>query len=113
MLIQTFSKVLITLNYEANKGYIAEFLCINKSKPQLACKGHCFLKKQLKKAEQAEQQSAGHNQKKSLEITLFCQALFSLTATPPGHNPIDHPKVIIGAATSSPAAIFHPPPFAV
>lgn len=113
MLTQTFSKVLITLHYEANKAYIAAVLCINKSKPELHCKGHCYLKKQIKKAEQAEQQTSGRNQKKLLDITLYCQALFSLMAAQPGRDPVDYPGLVSGAAASRHAALFHPPRFAV
>lgn len=35
--------------YEVNKDYVTEVLCINKDKPQLQCKGKCYLKKQLNK----------------------------------------------------------------
>ena len=113
MLIQTFSKVFITLDYEANKAFIAAFLCINKSKPQLQCQGHCFLKKQLKKAEQAEQQAAGNNQKKALDIILFCQALFCLPPAQAGREAVDHPGITPGAAAGRLFAIFHPPRFTV
>jgi len=113
MLIQTFSKVLITLDYEANKAFIAEFLCINKSKPQLQCQGQCFLKKQLKKAEQAEEQTAGSNQKKSGDITLFCQALFALKPAPAPSAPVLPPSLSSGAASGRPFALFHPPRFTV
>lgn len=113
MLIQTFSKVLITLDYEANKAFIAEFLCINKSKPQLQCQGHCFLKKQLKKAEQAEQQTAGSNQKKSGDITLFCQPLFSLRPEGAGSVPARYASLYPGAASGRLFAVFHPPQFPV
>ena len=113
MLIQTFSKVLVMLNYEANKAYIAAVLCINKSKPELHCQGHCYLKKQLKKAEQTEQQAAGQNQKKSPDLTLYCQALFSLSPALPGTAPAGHPQLIPGVASGRPGAIFHPPRFAV
>ncbi len=37
-------------NYLINQDYIAEFLCINKDKPELECNGKCYLAKQLKEA---------------------------------------------------------------
>ena len=36
-------------NYIIHQDYIAEFLCINKDKPELACRGKCHLEKELKK----------------------------------------------------------------
>lgn len=44
--------------YELNKSYIAEQLCENKNNPKLHCNGHCYLTKQLKKAEEDEQKQA-------------------------------------------------------
>ena len=76
MLTQAFSKLILVIDYQANQEFIAEFLCINKSKPQLQCNGHCYLKKNLKKAGETEKESASQNQK--LDITLFCQAFFRL-----------------------------------
>jgi len=80
MMLQSFSKVLIVLNYQANKNFIAEFLCVNRQKPQLHCEGHCFLKKELNKAEEAQKKSTHQNQK--FEITLFCQNLFRVNFIP-------------------------------
>ena len=35
------------IEFGLNKDYIAEFLCINKDKPEMACGGKCHLMKQL------------------------------------------------------------------
>lgn len=37
--------------YEVNKAYIARTLCENRAKPELKCCGRCYLRKQLKKAD--------------------------------------------------------------
>ena len=47
----------IGVYYHLNKEYIVKQLCINKNNPILHCDGHCYLSKQLKKAEQGEKQS--------------------------------------------------------
>ena len=44
------------IEYELNKKYIAEVLCVNKDKPEMHCNGKCHLKKQLKKANGATEQ---------------------------------------------------------
>ncbi|PQJ18241.1 hypothetical protein BST94_09075 [Nonlabens xylanidelens] len=35
--------------YVYNQDYIAEFLCINKDKPEMACKGKCYLMQMYEK----------------------------------------------------------------
>ncbi|MGV3639829.1 MAG: hypothetical protein ACO1NZ_04865 [Adhaeribacter sp.] len=77
MLTQALGKFLLVMDYQANKDFITELFCINKSKPQLQCQGHCYLKKNLKKAEESEKQAA--SQAGKADITLFCQALFQIS----------------------------------
>lgn len=50
------------VEYLANQDYIAEFLCINKEKPELQCNGKCHLVKELEKQQE--------NNPKSLRISL-------------------------------------------
>ncbi len=38
--------------YHINKEYISQKLCENRNNPAMHCNGHCFLSKQLKKAEE-------------------------------------------------------------
>lgn len=42
------------VEYIINQDYIAEFLCINKDKPKLECKGKCQLVKELEKQRENE-----------------------------------------------------------
>jgi hypothetical protein len=79
MLIQILSRAFIVLEYQINKEYIAAVLCVNKSKPQLKCEGSCYLQKNLKKAEQPENQSAEKTFK--ADLTLFVQACFTCNFT--------------------------------
>lgn len=43
---------LIVIAFNLNQEYIAAELCENKDKPELGCEGHCYLEKQIEKAEQ-------------------------------------------------------------
>jgi hypothetical protein len=45
------------LSYVVNKGYIVEFLCINKEKPELKCNGKCHLKNKIAKQSKEEKKS--------------------------------------------------------
>jgi hypothetical protein len=44
--------------FTVNRQAIADKLCVNKSNPQMHCNGHCFLAKQLNKAEKNEKQQS-------------------------------------------------------
>jgi len=43
------------IEYLINREYIANVLCVNKNNPEIKCNGKCYLNKQLKKANEAEQ----------------------------------------------------------
>ena len=51
------------VEYILNQDYIAEFLCINKNKPQLQCNGKCHLVKEIEKQQE-------NNPLKPLSISL-------------------------------------------
>ncbi len=42
------------VEYILNQDYIAEFLCINKDKPELQCHGKCHLAKEIEKQQENE-----------------------------------------------------------
>jgi len=48
---QCMVKVAIIGWWELNRDYVAKNLCENRNKPQMKCCGKCYLKKQLKKAD--------------------------------------------------------------
>ncbi len=58
IMLQTFVNVSIGVYYYFNKAYITQQLCENRNKPKLHCNGHCYLSKQLKKAEEKENKSS-------------------------------------------------------
>lgn len=66
-------KLIVVAHFEANRTYIAQNLCENRNKPELHCKGKCYLKKQLKKEEKNESAS---NIWKAKSETLFVEKHF-------------------------------------
>ncbi len=44
------------LDYQVNRDFFAEVLCINKAKPELNCNGQCALTQKLKQAQKDETQ---------------------------------------------------------
>jgi len=70
VMLITFSKSIIALQYELNKKFIAATLCENRNKPMAHCNGHCHLKKTMSSDEQKEN-APGNSIKNVLEIQLF------------------------------------------
>ena len=55
---QCLIKIGLISYYTLNIEYIIAELCENKDKPELNCKGKCYLKKKMGEADKAEKQSA-------------------------------------------------------
>ncbi|MGV3585561.1 MAG: hypothetical protein ACO1OF_01060 [Adhaeribacter sp.] len=107
MLMQILSRVFIVLDYQLNKDYIAEFLCINKSKPELHCEGHCYLQKNLEKAAEPENKSTQLTLK--IDFPLFLQPGFTCNFTPTTPSKAFFAPYVVGQTGGYLSAIFHPP----
>ncbi len=82
ILSQTFLNVGIGIYYHLNKTYITRKLCENRSNPKLHCNGHCYLSKQLKKAEEGESKST-QSVKEKEEIISSNISEFTFACLPP------------------------------
>ncbi len=103
-------KLSIVAYYEYNRQYIAANLCENRDKPQLKCCGKCYLRKQLKKADDGADRSgpAGKGQWSESsafilpEIVVMHQLLFAFFARPCGYY---QQSLVVHVS----GAVFHPP----
>jgi hypothetical protein len=68
MCTQAFSKWVLVLEYEWNKEYIVQTLCINKQKPQLHCNGKCQLAKKIAAEEKDNASSQQNTKSKFVEL---------------------------------------------
>jgi hypothetical protein len=59
VLLQTFSRELLVVDFTLNQATITARFCVNKARPMLHCDGKCYFAKQLKKQEERESKSAG------------------------------------------------------
>jgi hypothetical protein len=75
LFVQTGSTLWILISFEANREYIAEALCINKSKPKMACAGSCHLAKQLNAEKKRQSQVPEHLKKKEELICRFDEVM--------------------------------------
>lgn len=109
ILIQTFSKWAVVVEYNLNKNYIAKNLCINKAKPKLHCRGKCQMMKKL--AEEEKQNSPADNTTRikihdlvfSDEINKPCLPLITYTTL--SYN--EEPPILKHEALLT--SVFHPP----
>jgi hypothetical protein len=109
VLLQTFSKAVIYVDFYANQDYIARTLCENRDKPMLHCCGRCQLRKRLARQ---DNQDKDNPEKKDNEIhyTLFYKAVATLELSCLPADPLRHisiPYDIRLVRRSS--DIFHPP----
>ncbi len=61
VLMQTFATIGVLVQFEMNRKYYADVLCINKNKPELACHGKCILMQRIQS--KFEQHQANDRQK--------------------------------------------------
>ena len=65
IILQSLALLYVQMEYGINHAYIAKVLCVNRDKPQMHCDGKCFLKKDISRA--AEQQ----DQKNTSSFSVF------------------------------------------
>lgn len=99
MLLKTFSLISTVLLFKINRQFYAEVLCINKNRPELACKGKCILMQKLQNQLQTEQ-------KKESDHFLFIveRALESIVFIP--FTPINNRNTLKTIRTNISTAIF-------
>ena len=70
LLSSILDKLFVYAEFKSNQAYIAENLCENRDRPELNCKGKCYLMKKLKDAEDKEKKQESQTQKKG-SVDLF------------------------------------------
>ncbi|AWW00713.1 hypothetical protein [Arcticibacterium luteifluviistationis] len=58
LLVKAMVVPAIFFNYELRKDFIIENFCVNKERPELNCDGQCYLAKQLKAAQEHDENEA-------------------------------------------------------
>lgn len=105
--------MLLVVEYQVNKNYIATVLCINKDRPQLKCEGKCQLTKELKAAEKHDEKLPAPIQE-ILEVVYFFQPVANAFTIPFSAAASKSFAQYKAGLVSSPAfAVFHPPCFLV
>ena len=107
-----FSTAFIYFGLKINQSYIAQNLCINRSRPGLHCNGHCYFMRKIKQAEENEKKQAERDGSVRLEVS-FCQEPFRITFTAPpiiAVNTGSFADYTCAYSSRYKNAIFKPPP---
>lgn len=109
VLFQTLNKLIVCINFELNRDFIAKNLCVKKEEPKNCCQGKCHLKKQLDKQDENEKSAPVKSTKEVVETQFYygqqqvniSYGLFYLQKI---HTPYKFPELLLQVSS-----IFHPP----
>lgn len=106
LLLQTFSKGLVWMEFMVNRSYIAKELCVNRAKPQMNCNGQCYLMQQMEQEKQQDQQGNALKDKYEIIIAVMdvpfsLQPDITVTTLYTGYEQ--------GHSQRTPTGVFRPP----
>jgi hypothetical protein len=104
-----FYTAVVNAWFYANRSSIAQKSCINKSRPKLKCNGNCYLNKQLKKAEENQENQSPKQFKKIAETSPFTLSAINYTLNSPIDISVLNPKKEDSYHFIPYSVIFHPP----
>lgn len=110
ILLLAFKDVILYLQLQANRDFIAEVLCINKDKPMVMCYGSCYINKTIRDNQDKEQHTPNPIKQKKIDFIdqRVAIAAFSRSNTPSGGKRlIAYRKSLSGMLLAY--DIFHPP----
>ncbi len=110
VLLQTFSAALVVSEYFANRKFITEQLCENRSQPQLHCNGKCYLKKKLANESEGQKSEKRNRTTEEVVVLFFEHNEFGISsgAAEVADLPIYRSRNDV-LATGVERSVFHPP----
>lgn len=106
-----FSRFVLYAGFKLNQKYIAENLCVNKSRSWMHCNGKCYFMKKIKQTEENEKKQTAKDNFNRLEISFF-QEPFQLTLIAPvilENNQLSFPSYTYQYSSRYIETIFRPP----
>jgi hypothetical protein len=107
LLTANCGQLFVYAGFQLNQKYIANELCINRSRPELHCNGKCYLMSKLRQAEQKEKAHEVENQRPVLQPALLVDCLSLQTPMFLIAKAL-HPELCFNFPKRS-SAIFQPP----
>ena len=112
MLVQSFNRTVLVVNYELKQAQITAEFCVNKQKPDLHCNGKCHLANELKKADQADKKLPTPVKEK-FEVLQFYVALPAFIFNYSIHQNFIYQPYQLTAYSPPDFGIFQPPRFLI
>ncbi|AMJ66245.1 hypothetical protein [Hymenobacter sp. PAMC 26628] len=109
VLLQTFSRELLVVDFALNQATITARFCVNKARPQLHCDGKCYFAKQLKKQQERES-NAPSPLKERLEMLPVALGSWEARPAQPGAPATMRYAALVAGRYAAPlGTVFHPP----
>jgi hypothetical protein len=110
VLLQTFSRELMAVDFALNRVDITARYCVNKDRPMLHCNGKCYFAKKLRQQQERESKSAGPLKER---LEMLPGTFGRLTPSAPSYRfrlAVGYPLAQqTSVLTRSPQGVFHPP----
>ncbi len=109
VLFQSMSKLVVIINFNIHRDYIAKNLCENRDKPKMCCKGKCQLRKQLNNTENENTKNKTSNRFSFDDYV--CSEVKQLQITPVPEIIIKNKTALLSQEYSFDPllSVFHPP----
>lgn len=104
-----FSRFFVYAGFELNHKYIAENLCVNKSRPWIHCNGHCYFMRKIKEAQENEKKQDREDQKSRYQEALPVSLQVSIIAFKVSESRITYPATVTPETIQRSYSILLPP----
>jgi hypothetical protein len=110
VLLQTFSREVLVVDFTLNRATITARFCVNKARPMLHCDGKCYFAKQLKKQEERENKSVGPLKERLEMLPIAFRSLVPAAPARWASGPVGYgPYRSAWVPTTISQGVFHPP----
>ena len=109
LLVQSFSKWLVVIDFTIHRDYISKNLCENRNRPKLQCNGRCQLAKKLAEEEKQNSQNPGSGKIKAIDLLYDESISFPDLISGSKKNRNLFSELIQSGGILYSASVFHPP----
>ena len=109
VLLQTFSRELLVVDFALNRATITARFCVNKARPQLHCDGKCYFAKKLKQQEERENKAPSPLKERLEMLPAAFGGWQAPVVRPVARVAVRYAPWVVGHYTAPLGAVFHPP----
>jgi hypothetical protein len=110
VLLQTFSREMLMVDFTLNRATITARFCVNKARPQLHCDGNCYFAKKLKQQQERENKAPNPLKEQVEMLPIAFQHLIPAAPVPRGSAPVGYgPYQSAWVPANATQSVFRPP----